>query len=1418
MKVHKIPFILVFSILINILPQLTFAEDYSFLFSYSPSKMQIEITVDGLPSGGTPVVVSVYPEPENRITAELINEQKAVSRIFYSQKNQALTMAVALPEDMPSGTYTARVSCEFMKEQRGFTHINSGQGQDILKKLNTAADAAEFAEILRQHMTVLGIDSSVFEEYSPQLENDLFTQRGMYFKEGYDIESFNLSFNSLTAQYKIKAPGADIDALLRQYADILKISYTAYSDLPTECRQYFEDYLIQLDSAKEPLYRFYELCILKARLAAAKRYQEFQTLIEENAAMLGITVNVSGNTAVAVFKRFYERRNEILSDITQAAAIFEECVKAVQSQISSKPGSSSSSSGIYWIRNESHATNPPETPQTTVSPDLKTLRDIAGHWAENVIMTLYEKKIISGYDDETFRPDMPVSRAEFIAMTVAALDLKQQGEAAAFADVSADSWYHKAVMRAASCGVVLGNNGMLYPEQSITRQDAAVILWRALESCGYSPDGLAYFEDRDSIADYAYDAVYRLAGADIIHGFENDCFIPQGVTTRAQTAQLLSTAMEYMERKTQVEEGGSSSLPDPEDTDYTLAHAAVSYIGAAELLTEGDFVTKADFTAAVVKAAFLDEIQLDGEKVYEDVGSSDKNFAAIGIAYRYGIIGGGRRFYPDSAISQNEAIKMCAAVVDASVHADDTAYITYYSSKLTDNLKSAENGELTVRNAEVLLYNMIRSKRSPKTVAPLKDDGECILSARYQLYTTKDIVTANELTALDGPNGAVPKTRLQIGDYQYVYSGGEELIGYKAEVLYKEDDDERIAIAVIPTGNEELSLVPHDILSFSENEIQWRDDQGRIKRCRLKSTFDYLYNEKAAVGALPKSLEDVSEIKLIDYDRDGRYDVIKVIQNDYMVVSAADYQTLIFSDKNTLQKQLVLSGGRQEYRLVGCDSIYDITPGTAIAYASSEDGLYTKITVLTDTVSGTVDSSGENKMVIDDKEYYCSRYYLENFEKVGVGVKGEFILDPYQNVVALSAAVSKMSFGFLVNTYDDENGFFWAKIFTDSGKMEKMILCDKVRMDSRSLEAEIATAQLCENGKTKRQLIRYRLNNEGKIAVIDTKVSGLAEQKDEFVTQNISDSDGLVLYRFGEPDADAHGEIPTYGSVPTKSYPLVYRRSTLQFYPKFNINGSIIFVVPASEAKANDEKMYHIGSNASFKQSTEGIYNDTNILAYNIDNSGAAEAVVCFTDDFFLKPAGSAQSAVVQEIYDGYHEEYGNCRMVRLWMNKNFSEYILDEDMVFEKRTGGTLCPGDIIRFTEYEGVIKNMVVDFDAAKSSFKATAPGMFNVGTLTMSYQSGLLYSVNESYVYLAPELGGFIYDTRRSALNNAKINTKNVVIIHMKSDKSNGFKVSEITPAESSDLRTYETFGDSADYILLRQKELSPEMLFAYRFEE
>ena len=47
-------------------------------------------------------------------------------------------------------------------------------------------------------------------------------------------------------------------------------------------------------------------------------------------------------------------------------------------------------------------------------------KDIAGHWAEAGIMELIYKGIVSGYDDNTFRPDAAITRAEFCCLIVKA--------------------------------------------------------------------------------------------------------------------------------------------------------------------------------------------------------------------------------------------------------------------------------------------------------------------------------------------------------------------------------------------------------------------------------------------------------------------------------------------------------------------------------------------------------------------------------------------------------------------------------------------------------------------------------------------------------------------------------------------------------------------------------------------------------------------------------------------------------------------------------------------------------------------------------------------------------------------------------------------------------------------------------------
>lgn len=65
----------------------------------------------------------------------------------------------------------------------------------------------------------------------------------------------------------------------------------------------------------------------------------------------------------------------------------------------------------------------------------KTMRDIEGHWAKAAIETSIAKGYIDGYEDQTFRPDQSVTRAEFVKMAVTALKLPVSGS------VTGGEWY-----------------------------------------------------------------------------------------------------------------------------------------------------------------------------------------------------------------------------------------------------------------------------------------------------------------------------------------------------------------------------------------------------------------------------------------------------------------------------------------------------------------------------------------------------------------------------------------------------------------------------------------------------------------------------------------------------------------------------------------------------------------------------------------------------------------------------------------------------------------------------------------------------------------------------------------------------------------------------------------------------------------
>lgn len=97
--------------------------------------------------------------------------------------------------------------------------------------------------------------------------------------------------------------------------------------------------------------------------------------------------------------------------------------------------------------------------------------------------------IIKGYDDNTFRPEGEITRAEFAAIVVRLLGQEAQAAGAAastqFADVPADHWAAGYINIAVQAGVINGyGNGNFGPDDLVAYQDALTMMVRAL---GYEP-------------------------------------------------------------------------------------------------------------------------------------------------------------------------------------------------------------------------------------------------------------------------------------------------------------------------------------------------------------------------------------------------------------------------------------------------------------------------------------------------------------------------------------------------------------------------------------------------------------------------------------------------------------------------------------------------------------------------------------------------------------------------------------------------------------------------------------------------------------------------------------------------------------------------------------------------------------------
>ena len=170
------------------------------------------------------------------------------------------------------------------------------------------------------------------------------------------------------------------------------------------------------------------------------------------------------------------------------------------------------------------------------------------NWAADAVAFASAHELFSGTSENTFSPNQPMSRGMLTTVLYnlegrPEQDLTVQDLADGYSDVSSDAWYAGGIAWAAENGIASGYaNGQFGPNDSITREQFAVMLWKYAGSPG--SDSQLDFTDADQISGYAQTALRWAAEKGILSGYTNGQLSPKGTATRAEAAQMLKSFLE----------------------------------------------------------------------------------------------------------------------------------------------------------------------------------------------------------------------------------------------------------------------------------------------------------------------------------------------------------------------------------------------------------------------------------------------------------------------------------------------------------------------------------------------------------------------------------------------------------------------------------------------------------------------------------------------------------------------------------------------------------------------------------------------------------------------------------------------------------------------------------------------------------
>ena len=178
-------------------------------------------------------------------------------------------------------------------------------------------------------------------------------------------------------------------------------------------------------------------------------------------------------------------------------------------------------------------------------------RDVSKRdWYYDDVVYVYRKGYMDGMSSTRFGGELNTTRGQIVTILWRLTGEPRATKRNPFTDVSSSQYYYDAISWAYDAGVVDGFDARTFkPDQNVTREQLAAILYRYAEYMNLSTSGSAYlakYRDADKIANWAYDAMAWANYRGLINGTSATRIDPKGYATRAQIAAILHRfAVEY---------------------------------------------------------------------------------------------------------------------------------------------------------------------------------------------------------------------------------------------------------------------------------------------------------------------------------------------------------------------------------------------------------------------------------------------------------------------------------------------------------------------------------------------------------------------------------------------------------------------------------------------------------------------------------------------------------------------------------------------------------------------------------------------------------------------------------------------------------------------------------------------------------